>query len=356
MARIVKRLFVDFNWVPLEGVWDAKGGGLCFTGNEYEAPPAESTPNMTRTEKDEAPRAKLVGAGIAIFGQKFQEGRIGFDIEFKDADYRSSAGIILQYDTETRDMLVFSVSGGGLKPAPGVSGSLFKLQSWASSSDQRRQQRGNSSDLPKRWSSLFEVGLGTNIKGKRPYRLEAEVRGAAIILHGDGVEIGRHNLPEPSLAGLSCGAFSLSHNEIMFTNIIVETSSPKAFVAMQFQTPEYEAIFREVIEPVCASQGLQAYRADFTYMPGLIIEDIKKQILEARVVIAEITPQNPNVYYEVGYADALNKPVILISDRKEGLKPFDVRAYRTIFYDNSIGGRSKIETELRSYLQTIMEN
>lgn len=74
------------------------------------------------------------------------------------------------------------------------------------------------------------------------------------------------------------------------------------------------------------------------------------------MVIAEITPLNPNVYYEVGYADTLSKPVILISDRKEGLKPFDVMAYRTIFYDNSIGGKSQIENDLRTYLCGIMDN
>ena len=73
------------------------------------------------------------------------------------------------------------------------------------------------------------------------------------------------------------------------------------------------------------------------------------------MVIADITPNNPNVYYEVGYADALNKPLILIADRKEGLKPFDVRAYRTIFYENSIGGKNRIESDLKAYLKTIMD-
>ena len=125
---------------------------------------------------------------------------------------------------------------------------------------------------------------------------------------------------------------------------------------MQFQTPEYEALFRDVIAPICRAEGIYPYRADSTYLPGLIIEDIKKQIAESHVIIAEITPLNPNVYYEVGYADALRKPVILISDRKEGLKPFDVRAYRTIFYNNSIGGKSQIENDLRTYLRGIMGN
>lgn len=355
MTKTSRKLFEDFSWMPLEGIWDATDEGLLFSGNEYELPSPKDDPILSKPETNSS-RAKIVTAGIAVFGQEFQEGRIKLTVDFEEVDYRSSAGIILQYNTETKDMLVFSITGGGLKPAPGVGGSLFKLQYWAPSPDQRRQQRGAPSDALKVWTSLFEAGLGTNIKAEQSYRLEIQVRGAVINLFANGVEIGRHNLVEPSLAGLSCGAFCLSHKRITFKDVALETSSPKAFVAMQFQTPEYESLFREVIEPVCKGQGLQAYRADFTYMPGLIIEDIKKQILEARVVIAEITPQNPNVYYEVGYADALNKPVILISDRKEGLKPFDVRAYRTIFYDNSIGGRSQIENELKSYLQAIMEN
>ena len=123
---------------------------------------------------------------------------------------------------------------------------------------------------------------------------------------------------------------------------------------MEFHTAEYEALFKEVIEPICRTEGLEAYRADFTYLPGPIVDDIKKQIRESRVVIAEITPHNPNVYYEVGYADALNKPTILISNRKDGLKPFDVRSYRTLFYDDSIGGKRQVEDDLRAYLQAIM--
>jgi hypothetical protein len=45
---------------------------------------------------------------------------------------------------------------------------------------------------------------------------------------------------------------------------------------MQFQPSEYEALFKDVIEPVCKAEGLQAYRSDSTYMPGLVIEDIKR--------------------------------------------------------------------------------
>ena len=86
------------------------------------------------------------------------------------------------------------------------------------------------------------------------------------------------------------------------------------------------------------------------YVPA----DITKQIAQSRVIIAEITPINANVYYEVGFADALGKPLILIADRKVTELPFDIRPYRTIFYENSIGGKNRVEETLRKYLTAIM--
>ena len=112
---------------------------------------------------------------------------------------------------------------------------------------------------------------------------------------------------------------------------------------MQFNTAEYEALFTDVIAPVCEKEGFRVYRADFTKRPCLNIADITKHLTESTVIIAEMTPINGNVYYEVGYADALKKPVILIADKNIGQLPFDVRAYRTIFYENSIGGKRAVE-------------
>ena len=300
-------------------------------------------------------RSKFINFGTVLFDQHFKEGRIKAQVEFDHVDYRCSAAIAIQYNPATKDMLTFGVSGGGLKPGPGVSGYFFKLMLWGSPQDQTQGRQGTGSGSPKAWTPLFEVGLGTGLRANRPYDLEVLVRGASVTLYVDGVEVGRHTLAIPSLPGHPWGLFCGSHSKIHLRNISVSEAVPKAFVVMQFEPPEYEALFREVIEPVCSAEGLKAYRADSTYMPGLVIEDIKKQIAESRVVIAEITPSNPNVYYEVGYSDALNKPLILIADRKEGLKPFDVRAYRTIFYENNIGGKAKIENDLRAYLKSIMD-
>jgi len=58
------------------------------------------------------------------------------------------------------------------------------------------------------------------------------------------------------------------------------------------------------------------------------------------VVIAEITAPNQNAFYELGYARALNKPTILLAEQRRQL-PFDVRGYRCLFYENTIGGLHK---------------
>ena len=84
----------------------------------------------------------------------------------------------------------------------------------------------------------------------------------------------------------------------------------------------------------------------------MIVADIARQIVEADVVIADITPANPNVYYEVGYAHALSKPTILIAEKPTEL-PFDVSPFRTLFYENTIGGKAIVEAGLRKHLEAI---
>ncbi len=96
-------------------------------------------------------------------------------------------------------------------------------------------------------------------------------------------------------------------------------------------------------------------RADETYGPGLIIADITKEISESRIVIAEVSPTNSNVYYEVGYAHALNKPTILIAEK--GVKlPFDVSPFRTLFYENSIAGKKIVEEGFRKHVKAVLSD
>lgn len=121
---------------------------------------------------------------------------------------------------------------------------------------------------------------------------------------------------------------------------------------MQFGEP-YDSIYTEVIAPVCEDMGLSAFRADDIHRPGIILQDIITGIVESEVIIAEITPPNPNVFYELGYSHALFKSTILLAERDKQL-PFDVRSYRCIFYDNTIRGKRDVETALRNHLASIL--
>jgi len=75
--------------------------------------------------------------------------------------------------------------------------------------------------------------------------------------------------------------------------------------------------------------------------------------VEAKIVIAEITAPNQNVFYELGYAHALKKPTILLAEHGKTL-PFDVSGYRCLFYENSIGGKRKVEEALDKHLKAIL--
>ena len=74
--------------------------------------------------------------------------------------------------------------------------------------------------------------------------------------------------------------------------------------------------------------------------------------MDSEVVIAEISSSNANVFYELGYAHALDKPTVLLARRGEVL-PFDVSGYRVIFYDDTIGGKSEVEATLDQHLANI---
>ena len=92
----------------------------------------------------------------------------------------------------------------------------------------------------------------------------------------------------------------------------------------------YEAIFKPAVEDA----GLSPKRADDLYRPGTIVNDIWSYTQSARILIADLTGRNPNVFYELGLAHALAKPVILVTESIDQV-PFDLRALRILEYDKN---------------------
>jgi nucleoside 2-deoxyribosyltransferase len=93
-------------------------------------------------------------------------------------------------------------------------------------------------------------------------------------------------------------------------------------------------------------------RADDIYDNTSIIDDIVRLISEADIIIADLTTRNPNVMYELGYAHALGKECIPIT-QSMGDVPFDLRHRRVIPYQTSRRGLEELEDKLINTLLTI---
>lgn len=93
--------------------------------------------------------------------------------------------------------------------------------------------------------------------------------------------------------------------------------------------------FESIYKPAIEQAGLQAIRADAEiFGTGKIMDQIWRGIRAADVLVAELTSKNPNVFYELGLAHALEKPVVLVSSNQEDV-PFDLRHIRVILYDQA---------------------
>ena len=109
-------------------------------------------------------------------------------------------------------------------------------------------------------------------------------------------------------------------------------STDTCFVMMPFANPiggYYSAIY----EPAIRKAGLSPVRADADiFGTGKIIDQIWRGINSAKVLVAELTDRNPNVFYELGLAHALDKPVVLVCSNENDV-PFDLQHIRVIYYD-----------------------
>jgi hypothetical protein len=200
-----------------------------------------------------------------------------------------------------------------------------------------------------RWEHLAQAGFGERPPADEDIDVEVRVNGSRIDLYINRIlACGAYFRVEPCQVTLLMGG----PKEMVVRSLTVRPQKPMAFVVMQF-TDEFNALYNEVIRPTCEKYGLACVRADDIYSDGLIMGDIVRSIQECSVIIADVTPDNPNVFYEVGYAHGMGKATILLSDKKREKLPFDISGLRTLFYDNTIGGKSAIEERLSKHLQSI---
>lgn len=123
----------------------------------------------------------------------------------------------------------------------------------------------------------------------------------------------------------------------------------RLFVAMPFKD-EFNDEWEISIQEAANSLQMLCERIDKSAFTGDISAEIKRRIEEYDGLIALLNGANPNVYLEIGYAWAKNKPTLLLA--KEGQElPFDVKGQRCLFYKGIADLRMKLKSELQQ-LQT----
>lgn len=114
-----------------------------------------------------------------------------------------------------------------------------------------------------------------------------------------------------------------------------------------------DQILRHVIDAVAADTGYQAVRADRISEPGLITTQVIKHIIDAPMVIADLTGHNANVFYELAIRHAIGKPLVQIIRKGEAI-PFDVAGMRTVTIDHQdLDSVAEAKTEIVKQIRAV---
>jgi len=127
--------------------------------------------------------------------------------------------------------------------------------------------------------------------------------------------------------------FGVAMNPKSGITVEIGTLLNQCFVIMPFDGL-FRSQYERVIRPAVEASGLTCVRGDEIFTKPQIMADIWETIRKSRVVLAELSGKNANVFYELGLAHAIGKPSIIVT-RNEADVPFDLRALRYLYYDTN---------------------
>lgn len=129
------------------------------------------------------------------------------------------------------------------------------------------------------------------------------------------------------------------------------------FVLMPFSDEhDLQRVFKQHVKVVVETRcGLRCERADDIYGISGVMQSVWEGINRARVIVADLTGRNPNVFYELGIAHTLGKPVIMLTQSMEFV-PFDLRHLRCIVYEYKPSDIERFETILERTVRTVLSS
>jgi hypothetical protein len=126
---------------------------------------------------------------------------------------------------------------------------------------------------------------------------------------------------------------------------------PFVFVLMPF-SPDFTDVYEVGIKQACKDAGAYCERVDEQFYDTTILERIYNQIAKADIIVSDMTGRNPNVFYETGYAHALKKQVILLTQKSEDI-PFDLKSFPHIVYEGKL---TNLKERLSKRIEWIVQN
>ena len=112
----------------------------------------------------------------------------------------------------------------------------------------------------------------------------------------------------------------------------MEDFKGQCFVMQPFDGGMYDSLYEQVFDPAIRDAKLIPYRVDNDPSASIPIETIEHEIANSLACFAEISENNPNVWFELGYAIACFKPLCLVSSDARDRFPFDVQHRKIIRY------------------------
>lgn len=131
----------------------------------------------------------------------------------------------------------------------------------------------------------------------------------------------------------------------------------RCFMIQPFDGAKFDKRFEDVFQPAVFAAGLQPYRVDRDASAAIPIEQIEEGIRQASVCFADVTLDNPNVWFELGYAIAVGKDICIVcSEEREARYPFDIQHRQIIRYKvESRRDYSMLEQKITERLNAISE-
>ena len=108
---------------------------------------------------------------------------------------------------------------------------------------------------------------------------------------------------------------------------------PTCFVIQPFDDGPFDKRYDDVFVPAISAANLEAYRVDRDSSAFIPMEEVEKMIREADACLADISESNPNVWFELGFAIAAGKSVVLVCLKDPNRRfPFDIQHRKIITY------------------------